>query len=267
VHFIEGVTDVRGEEGAVFLDEHLSLIDAFAESHPEVRLLILDTLQSFCGSETNTNNNASARRIMTPLKRFAEQRKIAVVALEHLTKAPTAGRTPFYRVQGSIAFAGAARAVWMVCRDPADENRRIVQAGKCNLSPAQGLGLSFTVSGEVGRPFIEWGDCNISTPIAELMGEQQTGSDGDRGQFEAVVDWLQRNLQSPQPAVEMQAGAKAEGFSAATLRRAKAHLGVSSRKTGEGWLWIPGPSVSISGTTIANPMQPADTGQDAHSFD
>lgn len=267
VHFLEGVTDMKGEEGAVFLDDHLPLINAFAESHPTVRLLILDTLQSFCGSETNTNNNASARRIMTPLKRFAEQRQIAVVALEHLTKAPTAGRTPFYRVQGSIAFAGAARAVWMVCRDPADENRRIVQAGKCNLAPAEGLGLSFTVSGEVGRPFIEWGDCNISTPIAELMGEQQSGGDGggDRGQFEAVVEWLQHNLQAPQPAVEMQAGAKAEGFSAATLRRAKAHLGVSSRKTGDGWLWIPGPSVNIAGTVIANPMRPPETGQGVHS--
>lgn len=257
VTFVEGVSDDHGE-GSLFLDEHMVLLDdLMAAQEGQVRLLILDTLQSFVGSETNTSNNASSRRIMTPLKRLAEKHQVAVLCLEHLTKGTTQ-RNATYRVQGSIAFTGAARSVWIVVKDQQDPSRRIVQAGKCNLSPdGEGLGLAYTIAGEVGRPYIVWGETNISTPLSELMDENQdSGSGGDdaRTEFASAVQWLRENLTEPTQAAVMEEGFRMEGFSKTTMKRAKDFLLVKSRRTTEGWLWLPGPVVTFGTEVIADPM-------------
>ncbi len=258
VTFVEGVSDDHGE-GSLFLDEHMALLDdLMAAQEGQVRLLVLDTLQSFVGSETNTSNNASSRRIMTPLKRLAEKHKVAVLCLEHLTKGTTQ-RNATYRVQGSIAFTGAARSVWIVVKDQQDPSRRIVQAGKCNLSPdGEGLGLAYTIAGEVGRPYIVWGETDIRTPLTELMDENQdSGSGGDdaRTEFASAVQWLRENLTEPTKAAVMEEGFRMEGFSKTTMKRAKAHLLVTSQRTAEGWLWMPSPQVSIGSEVIADPMK------------
>lgn len=255
IHFVEGV--VRSDiEGALFLDEHMGLLDAELEKlNGQVRLLVVDTLQSYVGAETNTSNNASSRRIMTPLKRLAEKHSVAILCLEHLTKGPT-GRNAGYRVQGSIAFIGAARSVWIVCKDPSDEKKRIVQAAKTNLSPDnEGLGLSFTVNGEVGRPRIVWGETNIRTPLSELMCEDSGGNSAadNKGQLEKAKAWIRDQLTEPVPAKVMEDGAQSDGFSKATIRRAKSQLGIESKKTAEGWVWLPPPCVSIGDEIVAGP--------------
>ena len=261
VIFVAGVQHADGDEGAMFLDEHIRLLDAELQRHKgEVRLLILDTLQSYVSSDTNTNNNASSRRIMTPLKRLAERHQVAVLCNEHLTKGSRPGSST-YRVQGSIAFTGAARAVWIVVADPDDKSRRIVQASKTNLAPDnEGLGLSYHIEGEVGRPFIVWGETNIDTPLSDLMDDSGRGAGGDdaKSQFAAAVELLQDNLMEPTPAAEMQELFKAEGISKTTMKRARDHLGVKTRRVADGWMWIPGPKVTIGSEVIANPMQPDD---------
>lgn len=261
ITFVEGTRDSDGD-GALFLDEHSALLDeALQQKQGEVRLLILDTLQSFIGASISTNNNSSTRRVMTPLKQLAEKHRVAIICLEHLNKSGTP-RNATYRVQGSIAFTGAARAVWIVCKDPDDESRRIVQAGKCNLAPdADGLGMAYCIEGKAGRPRIEWQEFNIATPLGELMSDDRPRGDADGGEFARAVDWLQSNLTEATPATVMDEGAKTEGISKATLRRAKGHLGISSRKTAEGWLWIPGPSLTLGEVVIADPMQPAQGGK------
>ena len=259
ITFVEGIADNDGE-GSLYLDEHCSLLDeALQEQEGRVRLLILDTLQSYLGASISTNNNASSRRALTPLKRLAEKHQVAVLCLEHLTKG--GGGAPAnagFRLQGSIAFLGAARAVWFVVKDPDDESRRIVQAAKCNLAPdSEGLGMAYTITGEVGRPRIEWQEFNIATSLSDLMAEDRKPEGGGGGEFQRAVAWLQENLGEPTPATVMDEGARTEGISKATLRRAKDHLGISSRKTADGWQWIPGPSVSIGEVVIADPMKPA----------
>ncbi len=269
VIFVAGVRYADGDEGAMFLDEHIGLLNAELKQHEgEVRLLILDTLQSYVSSETNTNNNASSRRIMTPLKRLAETHQVAVLCLEHLTKGSRPGSST-YRVQGSIAFTGAARSVWIVVADPDDKSRRIVQASKTNLAPDnEGLGLSYHIEGEVGRPFIVWGETNIDTPLSDLMDDSGRGAGGDdaKSQFAAAVELLQDNLTESTPAAEMQELFKAEGISKTTMKRARDHLGVKTRRVADGWMWIPGPKVTIGSEVIANPMQPDDSARNQGSI-
>lgn len=266
VVFVEGVLD-DDAEGSLFLDEHMALLDDLLEKHEgQVKLLILDTLQSFVGDATNTSNNASSRRIMTPLKRLAEKHNVAVLCLEHLTKGTTQ-RNATYRVQGSIAFTGAARSVWIVCRDPDDKDRRIVQAGKTNLSPDnEGLGLAYTIEGEVGRPYVVWGETNIATPLSSLMSDEQGGSeDEQKSEFHRACEWLREILREPMLQEDVMAGASAEMLAEKTLRRAKKHLLIGSKKIGAQWYWMPSPTISIGSEVIApTTVQHGQDGQGGH---
>ena len=240
--FLEGMEYSDGSEGPLFLDEHVGYLDLHLSAVGNVRLLILDTLQSFVGDRTNTNNNASSRRVMTPLKRLAEKHRVAILCIEHLTKSTTTrADNATYRIQGSIAFTGAARSVWIVCKDKADPKRRILQASKTNLAPdTEGLGLAFTVIGPVGRPVIEWAECNIRTPISELLSADESGpSDHSATELERACQFLSRVVTEPVSAKEIAAGCKAEMISEATLRRAKEQLGIQSSKDGKNWLWLP----------------------------
>ena len=252
VTFVEGVSNADGE-GSLFLDEHMGLLEQELEKQEgRVRLLILDTLQSYVGDNTNTSNNASSRRIMTPLKRLAEKFSVAVLALEHLTKGTTQ-KNATYRVQGSIAFTGAARSVWIVCKDPKDQNRRIVQAGKTNLSPDnEGLGLAYTIEGEVGRPYIVWGETNISTPLSELMAEDGSAGEQEesKNEFHRACEWLTKVLKTPMPQEDLQEGWKSEMLSEKTVRRAKKHLLIGSEQRDRKWFWMPTPTVSIGSEII-----------------
>ena len=108
-------------QASLLLNEHMANLDQKLTENPDIRILIIDTLQSHIGSTVSTNNNSSVRGVMTPLKRLAEKHHVAVICIEHLTKSKTmAGENATYRVQGSIAFVGVARSVWIVAKDNED---------------------------------------------------------------------------------------------------------------------------------------------------
>jgi hypothetical protein len=182
---------------------------------------------------------------MTPLKRLAEKHHVAVICIEHLTKSKTtAGENATYRVQGSIAFAGAARSVWIVARDQEDQTgkRRYLQASKTNLAPDNsGLGLAYEICGPTGKPYVRWHETDVCIPIDRLLqvpdGSGGTPSDGS--ELGRCCDWLRDILTVETPAKEIESGAKSEMFSTRTLKRAKEQLGIRSKKTGSIWYWIP----------------------------
>ncbi len=141
-------------QASLLLNEHMANLDQKLTENPDIRILIIDTLQSHIGSTVSTNNNSSVRGVMTPLKRLAEKHHVAVICIEHLTKSKTmAGENATYRVQGSIAFVGVARSVWIVAKDNEDitGKRRYLQASKTNLSPDNaGIGLAYMICGPTG---------------------------------------------------------------------------------------------------------------------
>lgn len=245
IHIVETVKCRDEAELPLFLNEHLPFLDNMLTEHPEIRILIIDTLQSHIGSSVATNNNSSVRGVMTPLKRLAEKHHVAVLCIEHLTKSKTtSGENATYRVQGSIAFAGAARSVWIVAKDQEDVSgkRRYLQASKTNLAPDNsGLGLAYEICGPTGSPSVHWLETNISTPIDQLLsvpdGTQGEVSDGSA--LGRCCDWLREILTDETPANDIEAGARSEMFSTATLRRAKTELGIQSKRRGSVWHWVP----------------------------
>lgn len=192
-----------------------------------------------------TNNNSSVRGVMTPLKRLAEKHHVAVLCIEHLTKSKMMkGENATYRIQGSIAFAGAAKSVCIVAKDQEDTTgkRRYLQASKTNLAPDDsGLGLSFEINGPTGKPYIRWIETDISTPIDQLLTIPDGGPGDPQHSTEIgrCTDWLRETLTEPMLAKEIESGAKSEMFSGSTLRRAKTELGVRSARRDGQWCRLP----------------------------
>ena len=246
VHIVEAVKCRDDSELPLFLNEHMIYLDDMLTANPEIGILIIDTLQSHIGSGVATNNNSSVRGVMTPLKRLAEKHHVAVLCIEHLTKSKTmSGENATYRVQGSIAFAGAARSVWIVAKDQEDDSgkRRYLQASKTNLAPDNsGLGLAYEICGPTGRPVVSWKETNVATPIDQLLSipdGSNSGDQSDGGELGRCCDWLRENLSEAMPAKEIETGAKSEMISLKTLKRAKGQLGIQSEKRGSVWYWVP----------------------------
>lgn len=244
IEIVQGVKAVNQSELPLLLNEHMTFLDEKLTNNPNIKVLILDTLQSHIGSAVSTNNNSSVRGVMTPLKRLAEKHHVSVICIEHLTKSKTErGDNATYRIQGSIAFAGAARSVWIVAKDQEDLSgkRRYLQASKTNLAPDnQGLGLAYEICGPTGRPYIHWLETNVATPIGELLRSPDAGTDTQDGsELGRCIDWLDSVLTEAMPAKEIEAGAKAEMIALRTLKRAKEDRGVRSEKRGAVWFWVP----------------------------
>jgi AAA domain len=203
----------------------------------EAKLVIIDPLTAFLGSDTNAHKDQDCRRALHPLAVVAQETGAAVVVVRHLNKA--AGGNPLYRGGGSIGIIGAARSGLLVARDPDNPDRRILASTKCNLAklPAS---LSFDLStADNGALRIGWIGASAHTAESLLAAPRD---DEDAGAVQEAVEVLRSILESgPVPSEDVKKEARKAGISERTLHRAKTILDVKSRKlsfTGKGvWQW------------------------------
>jgi AAA domain len=227
------------ERPAVLPNDLRALEQAIAEVH--ARLVIVDPLAAFLGSNIDSWRDQDVRRALHPLAQLAERFGVAVLVIRHWTKAQ--GRA-VYRGGGSIGITAAARSVLLVARDPddPDENgRRILAPVKCNLSaPPSSLAYRLEAAEAVAR--IAW--AGTSQHRADTLA---TGPDDvERSAADDAKAFLLDALAGGPVAVrDLQAAAKEAGISWITVRRAKDALGVTAKKRGlkEGWEWAPAEDV------------------------
>jgi len=106
--------------GFSVVDDMPRLATALAEIGDAV-LVIVDPITAYLGA-TDSHRNAEVRSALTPLTHLAAEHRVAVLAISHLRKSLEG--EAILRVSGSLAFVAAARAAYVVTRDPANENRR-----------------------------------------------------------------------------------------------------------------------------------------------
>lgn len=174
------------------------------------RIVILDPLSAFLGSDVDSHNDASVRAGLYPLYRLARDTGVAVVAVRHLNKG--SGAKALYRGGGSIGFIGMARAAYTVGRDPEEPEKRVMACTKMNIAPMP-PSLSYSVKSAAGGPFLEWHG------IVDL--DAQTVLDGDAGpSTKEIVQFLNGVVQNGEPmswAAIVEAGEK-YGFTEKQLR-------------------------------------------------
>ena len=231
------------------------------------RLCIWDTFQSVCLTADH-KSNTEQKAIIQPLQAIANELGVAMICIEHHSRGGLAGKgNPDAAILGG-GLTRTARVIWHVIEDPdSPETIRLFVPGKMNnCSKAQDLSWRFrfadverSIQGEqVTLPRIEWIEAagvTIHEVQAKVNGEAGAGGDA-KGQFAAAVEWLREHLTEPTPAAVMEQGFKSEGFSKTTMKRAKDHLVIKSKRNpdGSGWLWMPSPKVTIGGEVIADPM-------------
>jgi hypothetical protein len=116
-----------------------------------------------------------------------------------------------------------------VARHPDDPDLRVLAAPKSNLvREAPSLGFRVKTDGE-GRPVVEWaGPVAVS---ADELGRRPEKPERALRARERASDWLRGELAAgPRKAGDILAAAAAANIPEATLRRAKADLGVKAKQ-------------------------------------
>lgn len=238
---VAGVRRGNGRDAYFSIAEDLQLLEAIITD--QVRLIIIDPISAYLG-DIDSHINTSVRAVLAPLAGLAARTEAAVFGISHLNKGAGAA---IYRVQGSIAFTAAARAVWAVCKDMHDETgkRRMMLPVKCNLA-ADTEGLSYELTDAGGNASVSWGD-SVLADAAEALSHE--GPEEMHGRVEAEA-WLRELLaDGPVEAGEIRKAARDNGIAERTLWRAKKAAGIKAMKTGfnKGWIWsLPGAKAAKS---------------------
>lgn len=234
-----------GKEIAITLTDALPQIaQAVREQH--IGLIIVDVLMSFLGSDTNSYKDQDIRaQVMAPLKRLCEETGCTVIALRHLNKGPGAA---IYRGGGSIGIVGAARAAFLVAKDPENEERRLFAPVKFNLGPIpRAMAYRLEDNPLLGCARVHW--LGETDDTAESLNQSAYGT-GEREDSDVrtfIQDYFDRNKElTPDglywgvPSYRVINEAKGEFSKQQVLdgrRRPKPLL--ASKKYGNMWWWLP----------------------------
>jgi len=217
------------------LSQDLHALEAAIQAVEGCRLVVIDPVTAYLGG-VDSHKNAEIRGLLAPLGAIAERHRVAVVAVTHLNKSNNG--PAIYRAMGSLAFAAAARAAWSVSKDKDDPSRRLLLPIKNNIAPDTG-GLAYRIQplGADGCPAVAWEPDPVSMSADDALAGDRGEGDG-RTERDDAGEWLRDLLaHAPRPAREVEKEARDAGYSVATVRRAKAAIGVVSRKPAFGGPW------------------------------
>ncbi len=200
----------------------------------DTRLLVIDPITSYLGSQTDIYKDSDIRAVLTPLAMMAERASVAILLVRHLNK--NAAMTAMNRGLGGIAFIGVARLGLLFADNPHNESERLMGRYKGNIAaPPPTLAYRIKQMGEAENMVkVEWlGERKIN--ISAALMEQ-----GNRhGVVDEAMQFLRDELKdSDVPSTEIFEHGKAEGFSDSALNRAKKRLKIKVKKADGGTHWV-----------------------------
>ncbi len=191
-----------------------------------IKLVVVDVLMAYLAGKVDSHRDQDVRGVLHQLAAMAERTSCTVVLVRHLNKA--GGGNALYRGGGSIGIVGAARAAYLVARDPEDADRRILAVTKLNLA-AEPPSLAYRLVPDfaLGCARVEWEDGPVEHTATTLL--RHPVDDQDRTERDEAADWLTDYLignGGTAPRKDILRAARAAGYSQATLKRAKDAGGV-----------------------------------------
>ncbi len=192
------------------------------------RLVVIDPIQAYLGSDSDLQIAGRARKLMRRLGMWAVGYDCAIVLIGHLNKKE--GSKGLYRSLGSIDVVAAARSVLQVERDTENPDIRIVHQIKNSLAPTA-EDIRFSISAESG---FQWLECR-----PQLFEKQQpdTEPEFDTEQQKAVY-WIKHFLEKgDMSANEMYCRLDNEGVSKRVARMVKTEMGIHCYQKKRKWYW------------------------------
>ena len=247
IYVLEAIREPSNRDGSLItrpfnLGEDMARLSDLARKLGDVALIVIDPITAYLGG-VDSYKNAEVRGVLAPLAAMAAEVEAAIVCVSHLNKA--GGPEAMLRVMGSLGFVAAARAAYLVAKDPEDETRRLFLPMKNNLAEDRG-GLAFRVRGrDLGRGIetscVEWD----ADPVTMTADEALTpaADPEERSEMEDAQGFLRELLgDGPVPSKQVRSDADGAGYSWATVRRAQKALGVGAARAGGigskgSWVW------------------------------
>lgn len=200
------------------------------------KLLVFDPAMSFMDGDPN--KAIDVRRAFDPVSTLAQTLDIAVLLIAHFNKG---GGSVGAKLSGSHAWRDLTRSYWGFAKDN-ETGKRVFSSDKGNYSKADGLSFEFDiVSRDVfieGVPKSYGAVANIQATdltVGDLIDRDRESEKGDSStEVEECKEWLLDLLDREpfdMPRKSVVAAAKSEGFSTATLNRARAKAGVWTTST------------------------------------
>lgn len=206
----------------------------YLDGRPDVKLIVLDPLASFLPG-VDGHKNLEVRAVLTPIMQEMGDRGISVLSVSHLSKA---ANRAVNRVNGSIAFVAASRAVWQVEQDEVGSDRKLFLNVKNNLGHAGGL--AYKISIDLHKLIWEEDAVNL---VADDVG----GDKAVRPRDEAA-GWLRDVLRAGEVSSKVIFQiADEEGHARRTVERAKKEIGVESFRKGPYNYWRLPVETDVSG--------------------
>lgn len=242
VGILKSVTNGAGEYKTFSLQSDLEQLgNAMAQAQARARLLLIDPITAYLGSDIDSNRTTDVRAALEPLSKFAEEQQIAVVAITHPPKGASGNAINSFT--GSLAFVAAPRLAFIVTNE-ADSDRKLLLKVKNNIGVGAGGRAYRILTKEITygiiAPCIAWDDAPVDVTASEALYEQSQAAKGSTNAREKAKALIEEQLaDGPKPAADIEAAAREKGISERTLKRAKSEVGVVSQKDGYqgAWTW------------------------------
>ncbi len=238
-HIIEAIRtktkDGRDSERPFYLSQDVQRLGMALGQIGHVRLVIIDPITAYLG-ETDSHNNAEIRGVLAPLSAMAASHGAAILLITHLNK--STGQNILARVIGSTGMPAAARACYLVSKDPNEPELRYFLPIKNNVGNDSD-GFSYRIEG------FEIGDGINTSRIIWQHGMVNAHAifnpppEGKPAPTNRAQDWLKDLLAEPMLSNDVYTEAVGAGFSKGKVFRAAEALEVQKKKLGMkgSWQW------------------------------
>ena len=135
------------------------------------RLVIIDPIQAYLGSDVDMNRANEVRPIFMRLGQVAQRTGCAILLIGHLNKA--AGMQSLQRGLGSIDIAAAVRSVMFIGKLKHDPTMRILTHEKSSLAPP-GVSLAFSLGDEGGFRWFGEYDITADEMLSGIEPQRET---------------------------------------------------------------------------------------------
>ena len=211
-------------------DVQLTLSDERIEKaiiENNARLVIIDPIQAYLGSDVDMNRANEVRPIFMRLGQVAQRTGCAILLIGHLNKA--AGMQSLQRGLGSIDIAAAVRSVMFIGKLKHDPTMRILTHEKSSLAPP-GVSLAFSLGDEGGFRWVGEYDITADEMLSGIEPQRETKTQQAKDLICTLLAGGKRVYSEDIDKVALE-----RGIPGRTVRDAKRELGDALKsKIGEG---------------------------------
>jgi hypothetical protein len=242
VHVITAVDTKQGGRRTFDLGQDIKRLEREVLRIGDVNLIVVDPFSAYMGKpgKIDTFRSTDVRSTLAPLQDMAARLEVAVLGIGHLNK--SGSMTALMRVLDSVAFVAAARGVYIIVRDPEDDERRLFLPVKNNIGKIR-TGLSFRIVEKLAPPpvfdsypALKWEDGAVNMTADEALAWKDDGRRSEAAEkakrliLEMLANGAVRQRDVQAKAAEQQIGAR-------SLRTAKVALGIVSTRAEGAWWW------------------------------